>query len=172
MAWTPEILDALLSLNEEALTAAEIAAALNSRFKAGKSRNAVIGKLNRMGVGLKSGGRSPSRRAARPKPTLSKARKVKTAAVKPRRDLTPVTAANFGRGVTLENIRDSQCRWPINNPDDVGGIRFCGQLADKSAVSLQARAYCPGHAAIIVRRKTPKSDAKPKAYIPRRYHLT
>lgn len=152
MNWSPEMESTLVSMVNEGATQSQILAVLNPKFGKTYTRSAIAGKMNRMGLKSKSGlkAHAPATRTNPARPAPKKPRQSKSSAVKPppvRRKFKPVPAANFGRGVSLENLRDSQCRFPINSVDTAkNGLRFCGQLADKSAASAQARAYCAAHA--------------------------
>lgn len=146
MSWSPEMENTLVSLVNEGATHPQILAVINPKFGKTYTRGAIAGKMARMGLKSKSGhnGRPASQRKKRAGPKLP--RPSSPPIPPPKR--APIIAANFGRGVTLENLRDSQCRFPINSVDTAkNGLRFCGQLADKTAPSAQARAYCNGHAA-------------------------
>ncbi len=111
----------------------------------GVSRNAVLGKVHRLGLESRTATLPQVRRAAR---------RVPSANAKPRRP-TPPTASRFcipaaalppagapGKYRCLEDLPAHACKWPIGDPK-VAGFMFCGQDAGE-------RSYCPGHAAIGV----------------------
>lgn len=160
MSWTDERVTVLKKLWAEGHSASQIAKQLG-----GVTRNAVIGKVHRLGL---SGRATPSRpvkrppRLARPKPRfVAEAPAVVAAAP------APVAAATKLPGVTdvpalpertaslaplpplpmadgtpasILTLRDSMCKWPIGDPADPK-FAFCGRKADCGP-------YCTEHAAV------------------------
>ena len=152
MLWTEEAVEALRRLALEGRSATMIAAALGAA-----SRNAVIGKANRIGVKLgggsaaRRGGRAGRRAAAaaedRPEPAL----------VPRRQPPPPPSLANAEAEVDLrrrEGWRDvegrpggrprSQCRWPVGDPIDED-FAYCGLQP------AAGRSYCAGHCRMAYR---------------------
>jgi GcrA cell cycle regulator len=167
MAWTDERIAALKRLWEEGLSASQIAARLG-----GVTRNAVIGKVHRLGL---SGRPSPLRPdmirpapAPRPAPQPAAVR----AAPAPRPVAPPVmapppppvptpveavpVAREPGKRTTLLNITDRMCKWPVGHPGDPD-FHFCG---DKS---VTGQPYCQAHAAIAYQHSGPKRDKRDRA---------
>src|SRR5262249_9261437 len=127
----------------------------------GVTRNAVIGKMNRLGLSRPKDviGRQLERgRAARParpktpgtwhpkRPRLNifARHEVLIAAFpgpQPRAEDIPIYT---GRGCTLLELSQQKCRWPISNPGGKG-FCFCGNEPVKGLP------YCPGHARIAYR---------------------
>lgn len=154
MAWTEDRVELLKKLWGEGHSASQIANQLG-----GVTRNAVIGKVHRLGL---SGRATPSRpvkkppRLARPKPPRQKVAAPVTAAVTGERAV-PVKAApasqaekdaaahlppavlEDGSTASILNIRDSMCKWPIGDPADPN-FAFCGRKADG--------VYCAEHAKV------------------------
>ncbi|ACT58043.1 GcrA family cell cycle regulator [Hirschia baltica] len=154
MAWTEERVTELKKLWAEGHSASQIAKQLG-----GVTRNAVIGKVHRLGL---SGRATPSRpvkrppRLARPKPQVTQpiaatakpasspnrtpkeslpalpSRMAPAAYVKPKR---------LGNGdmVTVMTVSDSMCKWPIGDPADPD-FGFCGHSSDGDSP------YCSEHA--------------------------
>ncbi|MFC7291974.1 GcrA family cell cycle regulator [Hirschia litorea] len=156
MAWTEERVTELKKLWAEGHSASQIAKQLG-----GVTRNAVIGKVHRLGL---SGRATPSRpvkrppRLARPKPQVvqpiaATATKTTTATPKPAREAsTPalpsrmapaayVKPKRLGNGdmVTVMTVQDSMCKWPIGDPADPD-FGFCGHASDGDSP------YCSEHA--------------------------
>lgn len=153
MAWTEERVTELKKLWAEGHSASQIAKQLG-----GVTRNAVIGKVHRLGL---SGRATPSRpvkrppRLARPKPTPQT---IRTGA-KPRPEAAPKPAAApepspavaeapqepqrlpNGDLVTVMNVKDSMCKWPIGDPADPN-FSFCGRT------SSEGSPYCAEHAKV------------------------
>lgn len=157
MDWTEERVAELKRLWLEGQSASQVARQLG-----GVSRNAVIGKVHRMGLAGRDppatpralGGLSPSRgksgaaaasvrrRIARPnQPSIPRA---------PRIELTPTA--------TLLTLTPNGCRWPIGDPQEPG-FGFCGRLRTDQV------SYCRHHAQAAVRRPmvcTPGQGAGPR----------
>jgi GcrA cell cycle regulator len=144
MEWTEERIDTLRALAEQGLTAGQIAERLG-----GVSRNAVIGKMNRLD--------RPSRKAApkpqpkpepKPAPVVEKAAAIRAAALRP---IAPplahrpyVEIAEPAGAVRFNGLTPKMCRWPIGDPA-TDAFSFCG--ADANAGS-----YCARHAVVAYPR--------------------
>ncbi|MDG1825611.1 MAG: GcrA family cell cycle regulator [Henriciella sp.] len=151
MAWTEDRVEVLKKLWAEGHSASQIAKELG-----GVTRNAVIGKVHRLGL---SGRATPSRpvkrppRLARPKPRVQPdgsvvAPKVSPSIAAPLKSaektamlatLPPKPLAD-GEAATILTLRDSMCKWPIGDPADPK-FAFCGR---KSATGP----YCAEHAKV------------------------
>ena len=153
MSWTDERVTLLKKLWTEGHSASQIASQLG-----GVTRNAVIGKVHRLGL---SGRATPSRpvkkppRLARPKPprqkvdavvvaTGEKAAPVRTVSVpqaeKEAAAHLPPAILEDGSTASILNIRDSMCKWPIGDPADAN-FAFCGRKAEGGV-------YCAEHAKV------------------------
>jgi GcrA cell cycle regulator len=156
MSWTDERVDLLKKLWADGLSASQIAAKLGE-----VTRNAVIGKVHRLGL---AGRATTSRiRVARPRSNIAlfparsaqvqyrtfgnAALKVsvqpeerKVATVIPLRALPELEAAPEGR-VTLAELKECMCHWPIGDPME-DGFHFCGRSKSFGVP------YCEHHAAI------------------------
>jgi GcrA cell cycle regulator len=129
--WPEARVESLKQLAADNLSAAEIAAALGDC-----TRNAVIGKLERLGVRLHGG----VNRIKREKPV--RVARAKLAAV-------PVISGPLGLkdlppdespfACTLIDLRDHQCRWPLGDPADLSTFRYCGGPRHDDGP------YCPRH---------------------------
>ena len=118
--WSTDREDRLRALVLDGLTATRIGA------KIGVTRNAVIGKIHRLGLWLLGGlGRQPGPQ----KPRKSRARKPKvTTAV--------ILAPPPGEGVDILALAAGVCRWP---QDTIEGVRYCG------GETYPRHVYCPAH---------------------------
>ncbi len=151
MAWTDERVAMLKKLWAEGHSASQIAQQLG-----GVTRNAVIGKVHRLGL---SGRATPSRpvrrppRLARAKPRLDTGGTARETAVttspaertraSERAEILaalPPLQLDDGKTASVLTIRDSMCKWPIGDPGDPG-FAFCGRKADCGP-------YCSEHAKI------------------------
>ncbi|MFN3885297.1 MAG: GcrA family cell cycle regulator [Rhodocyclaceae bacterium] len=139
--WTDERVDRLKSLWKDGLSASQVARALG-----GVTRNAVIGKVHRLGL---------SGRARPPRPGSRNAGAATKRGRAPRRRLTPVLrpwplvvepAPVLGLS-DVASIGPHACRWPIGDPK-APGFALCGRRAERGA-------YCAPHGAIAY-RATPR----------------
>jgi GcrA cell cycle regulator len=139
MDWTEERIETLRRLSLEGMSARQIAERLG-----GVSRNAVIGKLNRL-----------DRQPSTPKPASVKVVRVRAATPAPRpaiaRAPAPARApmqCDEPRGAaTFLTLEAHMCRWPIGDPCGTD-FTFCGQPA-------QGRSYCGRHASQAYRPVNP-----------------
>ncbi len=137
--WTEERVATLRKLWAEGLSASQIAKQLG-----GVTRNAVIGKVHRLGL---AGRATPSRpakrpvRAARPRivgPTAPRLRMPSSnmpMVVIP--ELEPVKFED-GKVATVLTLNESMCKYPIGDPTDPG-FAFCGRGSSGGP-------YCADHA--------------------------
>jgi len=175
MAWTDERVETLKKLWGDGLSASQIAKHLG-----GVTRNAVIGKVHRLGLSGRAAPSRPARRpAARPatpraaKPAMAKAAQAeaKPAAaasaaspareIQPRAPMTaPAEAKRMPNGeyATVLTLREGMCKWPIGDPSD-NEFRFCGRRSGLGT------AYCDAHAQLAYqpqnkRKRKPADDAR------------
>lgn len=147
MGWTEERVAELKKLWAEGHSASQIAKRLGS-----VTRNAVIGKVHRLGL---SGRATPSRpvkrppRLARPKPQhMPRPASAREGAVAggPREPQPLVETEAFvepqrlpnGEMVTVMTVKDSMCKWPIGDPAE-STFGFCGRQSDANSP------YCAEH---------------------------
>jgi len=144
MAWTDDRVEILKKLWIEGLSASQIANEMG-----GVTRNAVIGKVHRLGL---SGRATPSR-PPRPRPKPAPARSRVAAASKPSAGTAPVAPRPevqvapiepkrlpSGEFATVLTLTSKLCKWPIGDPAKPG-FKFCGRVSDDKAP------YCTEHAA-------------------------
>lgn len=159
MAWTNDRVETLKKLWAQGLSASQIAKQLG-----GVTRNAVIGKVHRLGLsGRATPSRPPSRvsTASRPRPAVRPERSLAadSADAKPPRFAVralnaELTAADDLAGVL--NLTDHICRWPIGDPSEAG-FQFCGRKCKPGSP------YCEEHAELAYqparRRRKKSADA-------------
>lgn len=131
-AWTDERIAMITRLRAEGLTASQIAEALGE----GVSRDAVIGKLWRLGIPAPSAqvvARSRALASCQPKPAkaAAAARKPAEAAMSvstpPKatpEPPAPQAPAPLGAGPAHAALQPRECRWPIGDPA-AETFRFC-----------------------------------------------
>lgn len=153
--WTDDRVESLKKLWIEGLSASQIAKQLG-----GVTRNAVIGKVHRLGL---AGRATPSRPAKRPRPASRPriASSSQNAVARPRMAPAPYLAlvphleplkAEDGSVTTVLTLSDSVCKWPIGDPTE-SSFAFCGRGA--------AGTYCADHAQLAFQPQQPR---KKRAY--------
>jgi len=158
MNWTDERVELLKKLWADGLSASQIAAELG-----GITRNAVIGKVHRLGLSGRA--KSPSTSAPRPrKPRApshpaSMFRTHGATALKPmsmpdfdiepliEREVRPLLEPVSSERVTIMELREAMCRWPIGDPSNAE-FRFCGSRVNSSS------SYCGYHAQLAYQPAT------------------
>ena len=137
--WTEAAIETLRQLALEGKSASSIAVALGA-----PSRNAVIGKANRIGIKLTGNIHCLAPRAARPsterprRPAIARTDSPlwKRAAVPAvARERKPAWAFAEAQ---VEEIREDSCRWPLGDPTSEEFV-YCGVQTAKG------RSYCAGH---------------------------
>jgi GcrA cell cycle regulator len=138
MSWTDERVELLKKLWLEGRSASQISAELGGLF----TRNAVIGKVHRMGLSgrTKSVETSPvsarpkERQPSRPLPqrssaSLSRGNLALAMASRPAPQPAPRPVENvvipISERVTLMELKEAMCRWPLGDPA-TQDFRFCG----------------------------------------------
>jgi GcrA cell cycle regulator len=149
-AWTDERIALLRKLWAESLSASQIAGRLG-----GVTRNAVIGKVHRLGLSKRVTASRLSRK--RGEEEKKAALKAEAAAEETRRvealeqvkrqhealarlsEPAPVVAEGPARdGFILLDLKESMCRFPVGDPL-AAGFHFCGELKTKGS------SYCSRH---------------------------
>jgi len=156
MSWTTERVDLLKKLWADGLSASQIAAELG-----GVTRNAVIGKVHRLGLSGRAKTSAPASKPRRAKPTPSSSTPNRPS-VSPQThgatalkiDPTPQVEVEIepeaepiaelvpmSERTTILNLTERTCKWPIGDPgsDD---FYFCGRNSDPGVP------YCAHHCRI------------------------
>lgn len=154
--WTDERVELLKKLWSDGLSASQIATELGN-----VTRNAVIGKVHRLGLSGRAKDKPETTAVARPRkapvrapstptPIAPAIRSTLVVAPLPR---TPVVeqamevataedlAIPTSERVTIMDLRESMCRWPMGDPTKPE-FRFCG------ARSITGLPYCTHHARV------------------------
>jgi GcrA cell cycle regulator len=138
-AWTEDAIERLRELHARRMSASKIADALNGELGTQLTRNAVCGKLFRLG--LTSGVPRPA-----PKSRKRRKRKAKLRLVPALLPASPVLASDadipLAQRRTLLTLENQHCRWPVGEVGEPGFF-FCGH---PSADVLDGRPYCAWHA--------------------------
>lgn len=141
VSWTRERVDTLTRLWRDGLSATQIAVALG-----GVTRNAVIGKIHRLGLSRRGKAARPGARRAEP---LRRSERAGRRPPPVRASHRRVVAAPEGPGLaTVLTVGAHACRWPIGDPL-AAGFTLCGRRAARGA-------YCDGHAAKAYQPRRPR----------------
>jgi GcrA cell cycle regulator len=145
--WTPERVEQLQSFVVAGLSCSQIAAQI------GVTRNAVIGKIHRLGLspvrppGAMARSCPPHPRDPRPPSPRRRLRLLwSDGAVTPEVEGVPA-AVESAEPCSLLDLAQGKCRWPVS---DTGGrtadFVFCGNAV------IEGLSYCAGHARIAYRQ--------------------
>ena len=153
MSWTNDRVNTLKKLWNDGESASVIAHKLGQ-----VTRNAVIGKVHRLGLAGRAN-QSRTCSAARPRslfPSRAPSRKIRSeprarrdrqsrSCIAPKRGPgLPELGAPPERLITVQSLTGVTCRWPIGDPK-MAGFHFCGRAKP------EGRPYCGHHAAIAFR---------------------
>jgi GcrA cell cycle regulator len=154
-AWTVERVDLLKKRQVELRSASQIGIEL------GVSRNAVIGKLHRLGLRPMSLPKK-TRTARAPGLNFHRLERAKHAAGHEARaerekhaaelramfaavEVTELAPEESACAVTLMDAKQHHCRWPLGDPRDMQSLRFCG------ANKYEKYSYCKRHCLMAYR---------------------
>ena len=158
MMWTDERVELLKKLWTDGLSASQIAAELG-----GITRNAVIGKVHRLGLSGRA--KSPSSSAPRPRKPRAPGHMMRLPRPSMRGNtaLAPIYETDLeaepelieniipiGQRCTLLELNESKCRWPIGDPG-TAEFFFCG------GPPLEGVPYCSYHSRVAYQ---PASDRR------------
>ncbi len=151
VTWTDERVEMLKKLWNDGLSASQIAAEIGS-----VTRNAVIGKVHRLGLSGRA--KAPGNNAPRPRkatvPRVPSPAAASASAPRTVHSLTPsfkpvITAETaplvnpeitipFSERVTIMELKENMCRWPLGDPT-TAEFRFCGAKSESGVP------YCTYH---------------------------
>lgn len=162
VTWTDERVELLKKLWSDGLSASQIAAEIG-----GVTRNAVIGKVHRLGLSGRGKAkaaapqrpRKPTRAPSAPAPIAPAAARSPVVLAPPPpglvaepevEDTVDEVALPVSERVTIMDLRESMCRWPMGDPTKPE-FRFCG------ARSVTGLPYCSHHSRVAYQ---PVADRK------------
>jgi GcrA cell cycle regulator len=171
ITWSDERVELLRKLWSEGLSASQIAAELG-----GITRNAVIGKVHRLGLSGRAkatGAAAPRARKPmrppgqhHPAPVGSQTRGNTALAPQPTAEPTQLPAYEpapredvvvpMSERVTIMELKESMCRWPLGDPTSPE-FRFCGARA------VTGLPYCPHHSRIAYQPVTDRRRDRKRA---------
>jgi GcrA cell cycle regulator len=130
--WSDDRIAELKHLWQEGLSASQVADTLGS-----VSRNAVIGKIHRLGLAGRGAGSSIPRRPRSPRaPRPERLNRPPSAVAVIEMDPLPLADGSFA---TMRSIDTQMCRWPIGDPT-TATFHFCGRPHKEGSP------YCEAHA--------------------------
>jgi len=159
-AWPRPEYDKLIALTAEGYSAAEVARRLNEEFGATRTRNAVIGKLNRIG-GIKLTPEARARKNERDRQswlrsfrkrqrhapvTAARVKRKKSALQEALLNLPeyPTDLDNSDNAISLFNVRDgTHCKFVLGDP---AAMTMCG------AAPVAGHSWCPRHARVVYKQ--------------------
>jgi len=162
MAWTDDRVEQLKKLWAEGLSASQIAGKMG-----GVTRNAVIGKVHRLGLSGRATPASPSRgrtnTSTTPSPRPAVERTARPTTLKSPEVKPLITAPEVSRPVVLDSgdlttvatLNRNMCKWPIGDPAKED-FHFCGQP------SSSGKPYCEYHAHVAFQPAQRRSDRRPE----------
>lgn len=153
MSWTDERVELLRKLWLEGLSASQIANALSN----GITRNAVIGKVHRLGLSGRIKASAPATPRQRTKPLRTPAQRPSAPAMRGNTALAikslPMESLRLqpaeevvipiSERVTIMELKEAMCRWPLGDPTSTE-FRFCGTRKPMEAIGP----YCAYHSRI------------------------
>jgi GcrA cell cycle regulator len=162
MTWTDERVEMLKKLWTDGLSASQIAGELG-----GITRNAVIGKVHRLGLSGRA--KSPSSGAPRPRKPRPHSHMLRTSrpafrgntalahAFEVEAEAEPQLIDNvipMGQRRSLLELTEETCRWPIGDPGSPDFF-FCG------GQSLAGLPYCTHHSRVAYQPANMRRDRRP-----------
>jgi GcrA cell cycle regulator len=144
--WTPDRIEELKCLFDAGRTCSQIAREI------GVTRNAVIGKLSRLGLSRPRGDNGIPR-APRPRDSaLQRQVRILRMLRAEMEAVAPEEPISDGQRCSLFELGPQTCRWPIGRPgaDDFG---FCGNAP------VNGFPYCPGHSRMAYRSTAQRQSA-------------
>jgi GcrA cell cycle regulator len=162
MSWTDERVETLKKLWADGLSASQIAAELG-----GVTRNAVIGKVHRLGLSGRA--KSPSSAAARPRKPRGASHMLRVSRSSMRGntalahayeidlepELEPIdNVIPLGQRRSLLELTEETCRWPIGDPG-TADFFFCG------GPTVTSLPYCAYHSRVAYQPANVRRDRRP-----------
>jgi GcrA cell cycle regulator len=161
MSWTDDRVTTLKKLWLDGLSASQIAKQLG-----GVTRNAVIGKVHRLGLSGRAAPSQPARpafkapRPARPAATTMPSAPRRVIAAEPaslpavaQQPSVPAFRAEEPGSATVLTLGAHMCKWPIGDPS-TDGFTFCGRRSSEGP-------YCNEHARVAYQPQQTKKKSGP-----------
>ena len=160
MSWTDERVELLKKLWADGLSASQVAGELG-----GITRNAVIGKVHRLGLsGRAKSASSSAPRARKPRShmmrvqrTMSRGNTALALAYEMEQETEPEMIENIipiGQRCTLLELDQEKCHWPIGDPGQPD-FYFCGGKTNAGTP------YCGYHGRVAYQPPAARRDRRP-----------
>ncbi|MBB5517767.1 GcrA family cell cycle regulator [Amphiplicatus metriothermophilus] len=165
MAWNDERVELLKKLWAEGLSASQIASRMG-----GVTRNAVIGKVHRLGLSGRATPAKPQRGCRHHEGDVEDARLLgeepPMKPIIPEPEFAAPVVLEGGDLATVATLKGNMCKWPIGDPtsDD---FHFCGQPTPAG------KSYCPYHAHLAFQpsaQRRPERRPEPARLAPSEAH--
>lgn len=155
--WSVDVIETLRAGWSDGDSCSQIAVTIWDVHRISVSRNAVIGKIHRLGLSRPTfatkAKRQKPERSANYGPVVQKINANRAApAVKAEPFVCQEAVEIVPLHLSLIDLETGQCKWPFGN----GPFTFCGNQTHAGA------SYCPGH------HKISRSPTPPRKYYPRR----
>jgi len=137
-SWTSAQIAKLKALLARGLSTSEIGR------KLGMTKNAIVGKINRLKLNSGTASKPAKVKVAAKKPAPAKAEPKKTAKKEPAKkksdksDMKRKTERLIRQTAELMGLKADQCRWPIGDPD-ADDFHFCAEKC------FPGKPYCFAH---------------------------
>lgn len=166
MSWTDERVELLKKLWQDGHSASQIASELG-----GVTRNAVIGKVHRLGLSGRGKAqvasatrvRKPRTPSAQTKPRAPRASAAKAVKLDPELETKSIPVPKvepqealvvpISKRATILTLTETTCKWPIGDPGDPD-FHFCGNPSAEDAP------YCKYHCSIAYQPARERKKAK------------
>lgn len=136
--WTPAHDEALKKWRDAHFTAAEIAPQINREFQTGYSRNAIIGRLHRLGLTTLTVGHGP-KKIGPPREYQPRPRRIVIPKFSPE-EVALRCIEIAPRNLSLLDLEPNDCRYPYGDRP----YMFCGHP------QMEGSSYCGAHRALTI----------------------
>jgi GcrA cell cycle regulator len=164
--WTDQLKEKAKSLWLSNMSATEIADVFWREDRVSFTRNAVIGKLHRMGLTSQTSEREP--RAKKPRPRMQSVgvmlKRIEGRQTHRKELPAPLVCEETFLGVALLDLKPflsrdyNECRWPTGGEANPAETTFCGQQTMESGGS-----YCPFHFSIAYAKQRGGARARTRS---------
>lgn len=149
--WTEQVTLRLKEIYQKH-SCAVIAAMLGAEFGAFFSKNAIIGKIHRLGLTKTDGAKAAPREKPKPAQRVTRAppprrHESDASLVTPFAFTPPIVDASPGH-LTFEQLTDAICKYECSGQHDPALFKFCGQPVHQGR-------YCRAHARLCYQPNTP-----------------
>jgi GcrA cell cycle regulator len=144
MSWNDERVEQLKKMWSEGLSASQIAQKMG-----GVTRNAVIGKVHRLGLSGRAAPAKPQRGCSFGGGEEVVRMEPAPRAIIPEPEFIAPLVLEGGDKTTVATLKNNMCRWPVGDParDD---FHFCGQSTSPG------KSYCAYHAHLAFQPAQPR----------------